>query len=527
MATYSIGASYMIYSYDGTFPDATVGNFGSGGDWQRVGSMIPIYPSGDHLEFYNRGAYISPSHPVPDDIVWAYMAAGGGEHLYIGVVSSYRYDPGPGYELPDSLQIRLYAEPDIETIPYRTTTIGLYAAESLNYLYFMYSESTRGTYLCAFGQITGESTPVSYSEFVAYIESHPYTSGYGAGMVFPVTTQNGNNPENNIAPDSSFPDGGNGDYDNDSDPIPFPSLPTLGAVNSGFLTIFNPSIQELRDIGSFLWSEASSVWNNIMQYQSSAFDLIVSLSVVPVTPPISGNIPLKIGGVSTGVSCAPVTSQYMSFDCGTFDVNEYYGNALDYGAYTKIWCMLPFCGVHELKTDEVMDGSLSIRYNIDLVTGDCVACLLCNRHGLNSVLYQFDGNMSMQIPLTGRDFATYYGNIASGALGIGAGLATGNISGAVGSAMSIMMSKPQVHHAGNLSNNHGFLGVTTPYLIIERPIQSYPANANAFYGYPCNQTKKLGDLSGYTEVEASVLNIPCTDDEVALIREKLSDGVIL
>lgn len=529
MANYSIGGAYMVYSADGSFPDATIGNFGSGGDWVRVGSMIPCTPLGNYSEYVDKGAYISPNHPTPEDCVWAYMGAGGGEHFYIGIVAVYNSNLIVNV-VPDNLSIRLYEEMNVNTNYYSATSFAQFPEMSLNYMYFMYSESTHSTYLCFSGQITGENIPAPYGAFVEWIASHSYTQGYGAGAVYGIKTKNGNNLEGEIVPEPSEGGGGDGSYDNDSDVIPFPSLPTLGAINSGFLTVYNPSLQELRSLADFLWSDAGSVWQNISQYQSSALDLISSLSVVPVAPPISGAIPLKIGGKTTGVQCSPLTSQYMTFDCGTFDLRPYYDSALDYGSYTKVSIMLPYCGIKELKTDEVMNATISVRYNIDLVTGNCVAIVSSIRtgqFGIDAPLYQFNGNMAMQIPLTGRDFASYYGQIIGGGLGVMSGIAQGNISGTVGSAMSIMMAKPQVQHAGTLSTNHGFLGSATPFLIIETPVQSYPMNANQFYGYPCNQTLLLGDLSGYTECEADILNISCTNDELDIIREKLKDGVIL
>ena len=330
-----------------------------------------------------------------------------------------------------------------------------------------------------------------------------------------------------VEPDSSEPSTGWGDYDNDSDPIPFPDLPVLGAYNSGFLAVYNPSVGEIADFARYLWS--NDVFDIIKKFISSPMDLIVSLSVVPVAPLLGDTTEIKIGGIACGVNSTLIANQYMAFDCGTLDVGLYYGSALDFGAYSKISIYLPFIGVRSLKTDEVMGGSVAVRYNIDFVSGACVAFVKCIRPGLTAVLYSYEGNIATQIPLTSRDFSGIYSSIIRGVLtpaisGGGTGAAA---QGVAQSAMNVMTQKPHVERSGNISANAGLLGLKTPYLIIERAIQSYPKQAYKFYGYPCNQTLKLSSIKGYTECEAEILDISCTVEEMNEIRSVLREGVIL
>ena len=380
------------------------------------------------------------------------------------------------------------------------------------------------------GRQQWEGDGLSYDECLTNIAANP--ENFATRGSLPLRSPSGDWILRETEPDDSEPGGGYGDWDNDSDVIPWPELPTLGAVASGFLTVYNPSALEMQQFGNYLWSSAWDIWDNIAKYQSNMLDLIVSFAVVPVAPPIDNQIQLKIGGKTvSGVFMSPVTSQYISLDCGTFNLNEYYGSALDYGPYTKIQIYLPAIGYRELKTDEVMDGSVSVRYNIDLVNGSCVALVRCNRHGLNAVLYQFEGNISMQIPIVSRDYINMYRSITGMIDSAGSVVAgSGNVaagSGLATAALNVMTMKPSINRAGSLSANGSFLSVHKPYLVIERPIQSYPKEANSFYGYPCNQTYTLGSLKGYTECEAEILNISCTAEEMNEIRRVLRDGIIL
>lgn len=321
--------------------------------------------------------------------------------------------------------------------------------------------------------------------------------------------------------------GGEGDYNTSSDTVDFPTLPVLSAVGSGILTLWNPSVSELRAFSDYLWS--NDVFDTIKKFISSPMELIVSLSIVPVAPPIADtSTNIHIGGIDTEVPCHKLSNQYMTFDCGSINVSEYYGNALDYGVYTKISIYLPYIGVREMKTDEIMGGTIHVKYNIDLLTGTCVACIKCTRQNLESVLYTFEGNLSAQLPLSSRDFSSMYMAMAKATIDTAVSGGVGTAVSAVGSAMNIMSSKPNMTRSGSISGNGGHLGLHTPYLIIERPIQSLPANAAQYYGYPSNITAQLGNLSGYTEIEHLIeTDIHCTLDEWEEINDLLKSGVYL
>lgn len=527
MANYNIGGVK-------TFGDYTMGWYDNagGGKFMSLGDTFSFNPEGDTMgrlnEYYRENnAYVDDTHAEPENILLLTSQTIGNKTLYIGsyglVVNNIMYPQVVMSESED------FSEP---TTVYSESYSDLVGIDK-NFLWFY--RTTNGSpnpdhiFLC-YGA-TWEGTPLSPDSVKDLIArggnptpSNPITLQWpSGGNIDPEDIEN--------SPEESEPGGGTGDWDNDSDVIPWPDLPTLGAANCGFLTVYNPSAANMRDLGFYLWSDFDNVFQNISKYQTNMLDLIVSLSVVPVAPIVSEAVPLKIGGKDVGIYCEPVASQYMAFDCGTFDVSEYYGSSLDYGPYTKVQIYLPAVGYRELKTDEVMDGSVSVRYNIDLVTGACVAMVRCQRHGLDAVLYQFEGNIAMQIPLTGRDFMPMYSSLAKAPLGVLGGAASGGAVGAAGgladAAINVMTMKPNIQRAGSLSSNSGHLGIRKPYLIIERPIQSYPKDANAFYGYPCNQTMKLSTCHGYTEAEADILDISCTADELDEIRKLLSEGILL
>lgn len=322
--------------------------------------------------------------------------------------------------------------------------------------------------------------------------------------------------------------GGDGDFDADSDTIDFSILPVLSAVNTGLLTMWNPTVGEVMNLSNYLWS--NDVFDTIKKFISSPMELIVSLAVLPVAVPTEDTYShICIGGIDTGVTSHKVSSQYITFDCGTIDVTEYYGSALDYGSYTRLSIYLPYIGVRELKSDEIMGGAVQVKYNIDVLTGTCIAEIKCTRNRLSSVLYSFEGNMSAQLPLTSRDFSSIYTAIARGVIETTTGTVNPlSMATNAQSALSVMSCKPTMARSGSISGNGGHLGLHTPYLIIERAIQSLPKNFNHYMGSPSNITALLSSLSGYTEVEQLIqVNIHCTDTEFDEINALLKEGVYL
>lgn len=340
-------------------------------------------------------------------------------------------------------------------------------------------------------------------------------------------------PEPAGSDDTSTPGGGHGNYDNTSDPIDFPSLPNGGALESGAVNAYLISKQSLQTIIGKLWS--NSIFDILTMWQKSItdpMDAIVSLHAVPVIPSITTAKNVVIGNFDTEVPTPTITSQYVEVDCGTLNIKEYWGSALDYSPYTKAEIFLPFIGVKDVSIEDVMNSVLHIKYHVDILTGDCIAFIKC---GL-SVLYHFTGNCRMTIPLSSKTTDALQNTIGeTGKLLTGAAMmgATGGAALAAGmtisSAANVASSKIRTGRTGDISGSASLMDSFTPYVIIHRPVQSLAKDYNKFKGYPSNITRKLSTLSGYTEVEHIHLQgIPnATDEEMNEIVRLLKQGVII
>lgn len=325
---------------------------------------------------------------------------------------------------------------------------------------------------------------------------------------------------------SSGSGGGTGSFDGTGDEIGIPSLPTLSSVDAGFITLFNPTLAEMKELSNYMWSDLFDVngWKKVF---ADPMDAILGLSIVPVAVPDGGAKTVKVGNISTGVSMNVAASQYVEVDCGTLNVNEYWGAYLDYDPYTKAEIYLPYIGIHPISADDIMNKPVHVVYHVDILSGSCCAYVQCG----GTVLYSFIGQCSSSIPITGDNWTNVINGAISIAGSIGSMVATGGASApmAIGQIASTAVNtmKPSVEKSGAMGGTGGMLGVQTPYLILTRPRQALPRGQNIFMGYPSFITERLGDLTGYTEIDSIHLeNIPATEPELSEIESLLKSGVI-
>ena len=320
--------------------------------------------------------------------------------------------------------------------------------------------------------------------------------------------------------------GGNTIFGGNSDSIDIPPLPTASASSAGFITLFNPSLAQLNNLANYMWSDLFSL-DTFKKIFADPMDCILGLSIVPVKPASAGTSAVKIGNVSTDVSMNKTSSQYVTVDCGTIDVKEYWGAYLDYAPYTQCEIYLPYVGTKQISVDDVMNKSVHVVYHVDILSGACNAYVKCG----DSVLYTFVGQCSSSIPISGNDWTNVLNGAISVAGKIGLAMATGGataLMSGLGAASSIISSsKPTVERSGAMSSTGGLLGIQKPYLILTRPKQALPENQNKYTGYPSFITMALSECTGYTEIDSIHLeNMSCTDEEAQEIENLLKSGVI-
>lgn len=328
----------------------------------------------------------------------------------------------------------------------------------------------------------------------------------------------------------STPGGQNGNFDDTSDNIDIPTLPVTNASSCGMVKMYEMDLGQTKALASYLWSGATEFYENLTKMFNDPMDSIISLSLAPIKPSVGASTVIEMCKYAiNNVTGNPLTSQYASLNCGTVKISPYWGNALDYAPYTKASIYLPFIGTQELNIDDVMNRTVGVTYNIDLLSGACVCLITCD----GSVMYNFSGNVISQIPVSGKNALEMYKSVISAvtntALAVGTGAGGVALAGdVVSNGLSVMGSKMTVQRGGTISATNGVLGVKFPYITILRANQSLPTDFHSFKGYPSNISGKVSSFSGYTEVEyVHVTGINATENELEMIEQILKEGFII
>lgn len=307
------------------------------------------------------------------------------------------------------------------------------------------------------------------------------------------------------------------------------TLPTISVADTGFVTLYKPSLSQMNSLASYMWGSFDV--DAFKKVFANPMDVILGLSILPGIVPAGGSSSVMVGNVNTGISMTKVANQYVKFDCGSVTIKRRWGAFLDYSPYTKAFIYLPFIGVEPIDVDEIMNKTVSVKYNIDVLSGGCCAFIEVD----GTTLYSYIGQCACSVPVTGKDWSTMINGVlgaVSGITGTIGSLASGNVAGAVSGIASVAQNvtgaKPTYQRSGSMGGMGGMMGIKTPYIIIERPVQAVPGYQNQIIGYPSFITRLIGDFRGYTEIEQCHLeNIPCTVEEMMEIENILKSGVIL
>ncbi len=303
-------------------------------------------------------------------------------------------------------------------------------------------------------------------------------------------------------------------------------LPT-GSANALY-KIYNPTQSEINSFGAWLWS--SNFVDQLLKVFNNPMESIIGLHKVYASPIIGGRSNIKVGYLDSGVNSNFVSNQYTKIDCGTVNLQEYFGNVFDYSPYTNIELYLPCIGFVQLDVGNVMRSSINITYTVDVLTGACIAEVNVKRDGSGGVLYSYSGNCASQYPLSSGS----YMGIVSSVIGV-AGSIVGTVASggslaplALGATSGLLNAKTHVQHSGSLSGNSGVMGGKIPYFIITRPQTNMAENYQHLQGLPSNTYVQLSACHGFTKVKnVNVQNIIAESEELEKIKTLLLDGVII
>ena len=362
---------------------------------------------------------------------------------------------------------------------------------------------------------TAEITPyVDYKEYTEYDDGNGSNPGQG---------QNDENVGGDGNHDNSSDTTDSSDYYNEDNDSPFEPQSHDPTWNSGtpLYTLFKMTFSQVGELITYL---CSNTWQSAVTNLGlgNVFGAIAKCITVPfdVRAFLSGNS-MKILGIDTEVTTDGVVNHLQTIDCGTITIDRYFGDFKDYAPYSKCYIYLPYIGVNEISINQVQGKALSLVYGVDLLDGSCVARLSAD----SKQLYSFSGNMATEYPIVGKTPSSPLAaatNILGDITGSDTLVAT---AGLLGSVLTGQNSSSAFQTVGGVAGNWGNVGVLTPFVYLERPVQSIPNSYGSSFGWTCNKYLKLDNLTGYTEVDESIhLSTTATDEEKEMLKEILTGG---
>lgn len=297
---------------------------------------------------------------------------------------------------------------------------------------------------------------------------------------------------------------------------------------SALWSVYNPTQAQLNSFGAWLWS--SNFIDQVLKLFNNPMQSIIGVHKIFATPATSGAGNITVGYLSSGVSANLVSNQYTDINCGTVKVSEQFGNVFDY-TDTQIRLYLPFIGIVDLDVSDVMRGSVSVVYHVDVITGACLAEVKITRDGGGGTLYQYAGDAAVRYPISSGSYMGVVAGIASAVGGVASAVMTGGATlpmaaGAI--AGGISGAHTQVQHSGNFSGNAGAMGGKKPYIIIERPQTMIADGFASYQGRGANVRRTVGQMGGYfkfSDVHTDSIN-GAAESEIEAIRAALEGGVI-
>lgn len=349
-------------------------------------------------------------------------------------------------------------------------------------------------------------------------------------------------------------DGYDPNFDNSSDIITIPNMPTIGVSNVGFINVYNTSQNALQNLGADLFPDFtppptpepsedlattiamgfSNVVDNLSNLlnsyiNSNLINYIIDCHCLPVTPTTGESENIKIGFKQFNQIAQRITSDYVDFDCGTLNIKEYYGNFIDYVG-TRASLYLPFIGFVPIKNEYFQSGALTVKYRFNIIDGSFMCYVLATSSKSNlkdTVIGTYSGNACVHIPITGVNYSNMVSGLVNSTTAIvSASKGVGGV--AVSSALNTLSMKPEMQGNNSYNSTSSFIGIRYPYLLIEREVSNFSELYPNEYGLPLNVTKTISELTGYIEMDNNIhIEINCMNEEKEMLKELLTGGIII
>lgn len=339
--------------------------------------------------------------------------------------------------------------------------------------------------------------------------------------------------------DPDYPSGedydgtGPGPY-NPEDPKPdFTQYARTGFTGKAVLTksyVMDAAV--LANVGSKLWSQS---YFDVLKIQNNPIENIVGVKWFPFSQTgVSQEI--KVGNVGFGINAGVVDTLY-TINAGSTKYTAQdpaKPTFLDMSPYTTLKLHLPFCGTVQLDATECLNRTISVKYVVDLVAGDCIAFVFLD--GGQMPYMEISGNVGVDIPLTSSNRIQTEMKAASTAISAVTGAAghimTHDYLGAASDAVQGGLSVAGMDYSTQRTSAHSSAcsskGNGAVFLEIWRPAFTVSEGFKQRHGWPCHKFTTLSSLPGFIKCDGRTrIDFAMTQRENEMLEGLLTDGVYI
>ena len=313
-----------------------------------------------------------------------------------------------------------------------------------------------------------------------------------------------------------------------------PGLTTTGIFNRTFALTAN----DVDNLANYLWNADETIFTEVVKglalMGGNPIDGMIDLRLYPFDCAAKAGgghaETIVVGRTDTKVNALKINNYNAVLDLGSCTFHRKFGNFLDYEPFTTASLYIPYVGIVPISTADFMGQTITCKMVVDITTGSCTAIVFAN--GI-PIIYK-NGNIGVEIPMTGTNSAAYASRIAGGLTSGATDIALGAASKSVGQVVSgvgtiadaaLSVNNTMYNTAGSSSPACGLWQPQNCYFIIQRPVPIVPDNYGHTVGYACNYQSTIGACSGYTQtynVDVSTINAP--ESEKNAIANILNSG---
>lgn len=255
-----------------------------------------------------------------------------------------------------------------------------------------------------------------------------------------------------------------------------PDYVDISDVNT-FINLYRTNQGELNLLSSKRYGYVNEEFVDYGERITNLFRLPIHIPEAMIIPDES----IKLGNYDTEVKSSLIKNYTMHIEVDRISVPEIYGNSLDYaGVVCELF--LPFISSIELPADFVINQEVTIKYVLNLLSGDVTVNLYSSK--TEELFKTYNEQIAMSLPFV---------------QGV-------SINNPIGQVQTVSLNE----------NRLAYIQVTRNKMANENDV-----------GFSVDITGRLADYTGYVEVENIRLNSNATLGEITEIKNTLRSGVFI